>query len=185
MDDYYKKIFYLAQVDKSDCPVGKVERWEAHQKGILHRGFTAILIVENKVIFQKRRHPVFDGYWDISFSSHPIYENDQLQDNKDAILRTLKREWIIKETIKKEEIKYLEKFYYKAKDEQSGLIEHEIDYLYKLDLNFMPNFNRDYAYEIKAIDKDLLKDKNSLKKISKEIKLAPWVKIDDYQRLLT
>lgn len=184
MNDYYQKIFYLAQVDKNDLPIGKIERWEAHQKGILHRGFTAILIVENKVVLQKRRHPVFDGYWDISFSSHPIYENDQLQGEKEAVLKTLEREWFIKETIKEDKIIYLDKFYYQAKDEKSGLIEHEIDYLYLIHINEVPRVNQNYSYDMKMVDKNLLTDVDKQDKILKKFKLVPWVKLSHYQRFL-
>lgn len=184
-DNYYQKTFYLAQVDNNDQILGKIERWEAHKKGILHRGLTAILIFNDQIILQKRRHPVFDSYWDISFSSHPIFINGKIQDSKEAVLMTLKREWITKEEIKKNQIIYLDKFYYQAKDEKSGLIEHEIDYLFLINLKSIPEFNSQYAYEITMIEKNSLKNKKVFKDILKGKKLAPWVKIDHYQRLLT
>lgn len=172
-NDYFKKIFYLVGVDKNDNFLKKVERWKAHKKGILHRGFTVILSYKDKFILQKRKHIVFDNFWDFSFSSHPIFIGDKIQDDKEAILNTLKREWIIDEKINKNDIKFLEKFYYKAVDKKSNFIEHEINYLYFLNLKNLPQFNFEFAYDMKIISKNdyhLFKDLN----------FAPWVKLDKF-----
>lgn len=180
MIDYFKKIIYLAQVDKDDQVLGEVERWQAHQKGILHRGFTVILFFNNRLIFQKRRHLVFDGYWDLSFSSHPIFIDGKLQNDKKAIFSTLKREWIIEEEMIDSSPYFLDKFYYKAKDEKSGLTEHEIDYLYLIKLKKILRENKKYAYELKVVNLDEINKVSSIY----DMNLAPWVDLKKYQRLI-
>lgn len=163
--DYYKKELFLAEVDKDDNVVGKIERWKAHKEGVLHRGFTSILTYKDNVVLQHRKHFSFDGYFDLTFSSHQIFVNDALQTDEDAINKTLKREWNIDATGIKSIPKYLGKFYYKAKDPNSVFTEHEIDYIYVAELKDLPNPNLDFAYGYKLVSK---------KEINNH-KLAPWV----------
>jgi len=54
--DYYKKELFLAEVDKDDNVIGKIERWKAHKEAVLHRGFTTILTHQNKIVLQHRKH---------------------------------------------------------------------------------------------------------------------------------
>ncbi|MEK9169689.1 MAG: hypothetical protein AAB788_03010, partial [Patescibacteria group bacterium] len=144
--DYYQKKLFVAEVDKDDNIVGKIERWQAHKEGILHRGFTMILMYQNKIVLQHRKHPAFDGYSDLTFSSHQIYADNELQTDLEAIYATLKREWNVVESGIVNEPKYLDKFYYKAKDPNSVFTEHEIDYIYLAELKNLPTPNPDFAY---------------------------------------
>src|SRR3989338_11206359 len=126
--DYYKAIQYLAVVDREDNIIGKMEKWEAHKKGVLHRAYTAILQYQDNIILQQRKHPVFDDVYDLSFSSHQIYNKDLLQTNEEALFEGLLREW----NFNKKNIidtKFLGKIYYKSKDEKSEFFDHEIDYI--------------------------------------------------------
>src|SRR3972149_1339879 len=93
--NYYKKRILLAEVDKNDNVVGKIERWEAHKKGILHRGVTTAIFYKDYIICQHRKHPVFNGYLDLTFSTHPFFEKEKLVDMEEAINLSLKREWNI------------------------------------------------------------------------------------------
>lgn len=168
--DYYKAIQFLAVVDREDNIIGKMEKWEAHKKGILHRAYTAILQHEDSIILQHRKHPVFDDVYDLSFSSHQIYQSNSLQTNEEALYEGLLREWSItpKEII---DIKFLNKIYYKAKDEKSEFFDHEIDYIFLIKVNTMPKASLDYAYGQKIINK-----KNLIFEIKKlQLNLAPWV----------
>lgn len=179
--DYYQKKFYLAQVDRNDQLIGPVERWQAHEKGILHRGFTVILTYNNQLLLQQRKHPVFDKKYDLSFSSHPIFVAGQLEPMEEAIFRTLKREWNLNGTdlnrsdLKsglKTGLKYLDKIYYRAADPKSKFVEHEIDHIYLAEINKLPQPNLDFAYGYKLINQ-----KNLPSKIyDLGSKLAPWVK---------
>jgi isopentenyl-diphosphate delta-isomerase len=169
INQYFQEIFYLPQLNREDEVIGKIERWEAHQKGILHCGFTAILFYQDQIVLQRRRHPVFDNFWDISFSSHPIYLKDRFETEEEAIIRSLKREWLLDEKAIEGKINFLTKTYYQAKDEKSGLIEHEIDYWYWINLKKKPTFNPEFAYEIRMINW------NEIDNIFTNLQLAPWV----------
>lgn len=175
--DYYKKRLFLAEVDKKDNIIGKIERWQAHRDGILHRGFTTILTYQNNIVLQHRKHLAFDRYFDLTFSSHQIYINGRLQTDLEAINETLKREWNIDGSGLINEPKFLKKFYYKAKDPQSIFAEHEIDYIYQAELKDPPIPNPDFAYGFKLI-KNFLALEASEKWAKLEIrnfKIAPWV----------
>ena len=163
--DYYKKQLFLAEVDRDDNILGKIERWKAHKEAVLHRGFTAILTYQNKIVLQHRKHLAFDGYFDLTFSSHQIYINEKLQTDLEAIYETLKREWNIDKTGLVSELKFLDKFYYIAKDPNSIFTEHEIDYIYQAELKSLPTPNPDFAYGFELINKQNIEN----------FKMAPWV----------
>ena len=150
--DYYKAVQFLAVVDRKDNIIGKMEKWEAHKKGVLHRGYTAILEFENNIVLQHRKHPVFDGVYDLSFSSHQFYQGERLQTDEEAIYEGLKREWGV-EKFEIRSLKYLNNVYYKEKDKNSEYFEHEIDYIYVGKLNKMPTANPDFAYGQIAVSK--------------------------------
>ncbi len=169
--NYYKEKQYIAAVDKNDQITGKVERWEAHEKGILHRGFTCILIYDNQLILQHRKHPAFDGYFDLSFSSHQIYKAETLQTDQEAILDSLKREWNLTKKDLIKELKFLGKIYYKAKDSGSIYTEHEIDYIYKVDIANLPNPNYEFCYGFYWVNKEKLTNS----KFPPTKIFAPWM----------
>ena len=164
-ESYYKQKIYLAEVDKEDKILGKVERWLAHERGTLHRGFTVILSYQNQIVLQHRKHVAFDGIWDMTFSSHSFYQGDNLTSDLEAITLSLGREWnvglndLVGEPILKGKV------YYQAKDPKSIFTEHEIDYIHTAELKKLPNPNLDYAYGFELIDFDQVKRFN----------LAPWV----------
>ncbi len=169
--DYYKESQYLAQVDINDCITGRVERWLAHEQGILHRGFTVILTYKGSFVLQHRKHPAFNHFFDLTFSSHQLYKKKVLQNDEDAISETLKREWDILPDQLPSRFEFLGKIYYKAKDPESIYTEHEIDYIYKAELNNPPNPNPDFAYGYKLVNKNtiLTQGKNS------SLRFTPWV----------
>lgn len=170
MTNYYRQKQFIASVDKNDNILGQVEKWEAHKKSILHRGFTVILTYHNQYLFQHRKHPVFDGVFDFSFSSHQIYINNLLLSDIDAIYDALSREWNLRKKDLITTPKFLGKIYYKAKDPNSEFAEHEIDFIYIVETKILPTPNLDFAYGF------LLLDKKSLQNSTKSIKIAPWVR---------
>lgn len=167
--DYYSQKQFIASVDRDDNILGQVEKWEAHKKGMLHRAFTAILVYKNQYIFQHRKHPAFDGFFDFSFSSHQIYVNNMLQTDLVALYDGLRREWNIEKKDLVAEPKFLDKIYYKAKDPNSVFTEHEVDYIYIVETKILPTPNLDFAHGF------LVLDKKSLQNSIKSIKIAPWV----------
>lgn len=169
--DYYSQKLFLAKINQEDKILGRIERWKAHEKGVLHRGFTVTLFYNNQVVLQHRKHPVFDHFWDLTFSSHPIYiSNNQLQTMTQAIYQTLKREWHLDKKGLNNKPKFLGKIYYQACDSKTNLIEHEIDYIFSAEVKTKPKPNLKYAYGYKLVDK------SKIRNLKFKINLAPWVK---------
>ena len=92
-DVYCQKELFVAQVDKDDNIIGPVERWLAHKNGILHRGFTLVMIYQNNFVLQQRKHLAFDKTLDLTSSSHQVFKNGDLQSDDEAIYEMLSREW--------------------------------------------------------------------------------------------
>lgn len=180
--NYYKQKQYVAEVNEKDEVVGKVEKWEAHKKGILHRGYTALLMYEDQLILQYRKHPIFDNVFDLSFSSHPVFQNGILQKDEDAVLDGLEREWGIKQHDIQKPPKFIKSFYYKAFDDMGGYYEHEIDYFFSVELNRLPTINTDFAYGLIVLQKAHI---GKLLDVRIRSLLAPWVDKMLHMNILT
>ena len=146
MNNYYCQQQFVVLVDENDQIIGQAEKWQAHKNKLLHRGFTLIMNYDQQTIFQYRRHPVFDKCYDMSFSSHQLISGDKIQSDKEAILMGLKREWNLEEVDLRSELKFISKINYQAHDPNSRYWEHEIDYIYQVELKKLPSVNPEYAY---------------------------------------
>lgn len=166
--DYFSQKIDLIKIDKKDTVKGPVERWQAHKEALLHRGFTCIIKIEDKIVVQKRKHKIFNNVFDLSFSSHPVFVKNKPQTLEEAVKTNLKREWNFKGKIL--DLRFLEKYYYKVQDEQTKFFEHEINYLYLLKLKGEITNNPDFSYGM-----DILTIDNLIKKF-KQFNFAPWVK---------
>jgi len=168
--DYYKQKQIIARVDKKGEIIGKIEKWEAHKKGILHKAFTVALVYKDKFVLQHRKHPAFDGVYDLTISSHQLYLNNNLENTFDATYKTLKREW----DLEKKDILSLKlegAVYYKARDTKSEFIEHEYCEILTVKVKKLPPPVFDYAYGYSLITKkELLNKKSRIYPL-----LAPWV----------
>lgn len=169
--NYYKKEQCIAQVDKKGNILGTVEKWEAHKKGILHKAFSVTLVYKNMYILQHRKHPVFDGVFDVSCSSHQLMKKGKLESDNDAIIKTLKREWKIDESYISK-IENIGVTYYREKDITSKFIEHELCDQFLIKIKKLPEINRTYAYGYSLVTLEELKNKRS--HLWKN--LAPWSK---------
>lgn len=170
----------IARCDKRGNILGPIERWEAHEKGTLHRAFSVVMRYKDLYIVQFRKHPVFDGVLDVTSSSHQIFDvkTNILQNTMEASISTLLREWKMTESdfIGKPKIKG--NVYYKAKDKYSIYTEHEIDDVVEVKVRRIPEPNLEYAYGSSLMTREeLIKNKrvNSI--------LAPWVKAMINKRL--
>ncbi|HRN96723.1 MAG TPA: hypothetical protein PLD54_04715 [Candidatus Levybacteria bacterium] len=170
--DYYKKEQFIAQVDKKGNVLGSIEKWDAHKKGILHKAFSATLIYKDLYVLQHRKHPVFDGVFDLSCSSHQLFKRNTLEPDIDAVLKTLKREWKIDKTNISGKIQNIGVTYYKEKDEKSKYIEHELCDQFLIKLKKLPTINPLYSYGYSLVTLEELKNKRS--RIWNN--LAPWSK---------
>lgn len=170
--DYYDKVQYIAQVNKLGEILGKVEKWEAHKKGILHKAFSVTLQYKDYYIIQHRKHPVFDGVYDLSCSSHPIYKGNKLEEDEDAVIKTLKREWNITKKDIKGRIQNIGVIYYKAKDPKSRYTEHEVCDQFLVQLKTLPKPMLQYSYGYSLVTREEIQKKKS--RIYEN--LAPWSK---------
>ena len=166
-DVYCQKELFVAQVDKDDNIIGPVERWLTHKNGILHRGFTLVMIYQNNFVLQQRKHLAFDKTLDLTSSSHQVFKNGDLQSDDEAIYEMLSREWNLSKNDLKEGLTKKGSVYYKAKDPNSAFTEHEIDYVYSAKLKRLPEPNPDYAYGYELT--------NAPKKFLAKNTPAPWV----------
>ncbi|MEK9178494.1 MAG: hypothetical protein AAB801_01805 [Patescibacteria group bacterium] len=172
MLDYYKQTQIIARVDKTGKVLGKVEKWEAHKKGVLHKGLTIALSYKGQFIIQHRKHPAFDGVFDITSSSHQLFVRGKLQTSLEAVYECLKREWDLTKKDFLTTPKNLGSIYYKAKDSKSIYTEHEICDILVARVKKIPTPNYDFAYGFSLLSKEELSNKNS--RIYEG--LAPWVK---------
>ncbi|KKR50556.1 MAG: Isopentenyl-diphosphate Delta-isomerase [Candidatus Roizmanbacteria bacterium GW2011_GWB1_40_7] len=168
MQNYYDKTIFIPTVSKTGEITGQIERWEAHKKGILHKAFSVALFLENQIILQVRKHPVFDGIIDVTASSHPEMKDGKMEDEKEAVIRCLKREWHVEEK-DIHDLKDLGSVYYRAKDPKSDYIEHEYCTFYVGKIEKMVSPDTEFAYGYSLVDL------NFLKKNPQSFNLAPWV----------
>ncbi len=167
--DHYSKTLYIPEVDRDDKILGKVERWEAHKKGILHRAFDIIVYYKGEIILQHRKHPVYDGFLTFTATSHQYFIDGKFQELIDGVYATLKREW----NIEKEDLsyapKYAGKIYYKSTD--GKYFEHEICHYYVTEVAKLPPVNFEYAYGFSLVPVEKIRNQTfPAAKI-----LAPWV----------
>ena len=168
--DYYTQTITIAKVNDQDEITGEIERWEAHKKGILHRGFTIILTYGNFYVCQLRKHPVFNGVIDFAASSHQIYSEGKIQNINEAITKTLEREWQMKPEDLPTPIKLLGKIQYNSFD--GTYTEHELCHFYHSSVTKLPVFNADFAYGYGLFSRDELKNLTP----PLNTMIAPWVK---------
>jgi len=151
-------------VDENDNPIGKMEKIEAHEKGLLHRAFSVMFVRYDKdnnleVLLQKRASSKYHcgGLWSNTCCSHPL-ENESVLD---AAKRRLPEELgLSQELLENIEFKKIGSFIYKAKL-NNDLTEHEFDHVIlgitpeNSQINFIDSpeiqasLNRDEVSEIK------------------------------------
>lgn len=172
MKNYYDEKQYIEKVDKKGKHLGFIEKWEAHKKGVLHRGFGVILVYKNYYLLQHRRHPAFDAVLDLSSASHQLQKRGDFENLNEAVINSLKREWNIKEEDLRGEIKNLGYVYYKSRDPKSIYTEHEYCDILIVEINKFPKPNLDFAYGYSLATKEELYNKKS--RIFEN--LSPWGK---------
>ena len=111
-------------VDKTDAILGLMAKTEAHEKGVLHRAISIILFNSKKeLLIQQRADEKYHwaGIWSNTVCTHPR----DGESYKAAADRRLHEELSIFT-----ELKEVFDFIYKAKDEESGMTEHELDHVF-------------------------------------------------------
>lgn len=129
------------------------------------------LFYKDNVILQHRKHSAFNGYFDLTCSSHPVVQEGKTQTIEDAVEQTLEREWFLKKNMHSSLMKK-GVFAYKAKDPQSNLIEHEMCYFYTTTIHSLPVPNYEFAYGFSVVNVDVIKNPQW----KGQVLLTPWAK---------
>jgi len=139
-------------VNDKDQEIGKMEKLEAHQKGLLHRAFSIFIFnTKGELLLQKRALHKYHspGLWTNTCCSHPKPNETNLE----AANRRLKEEMGMKA-----DLSHAFHFIYHVEFE-NGLIEHEFDHVFYAYSDEIPKINPDEVHEYKYISNDeLLKD---------------------------
>lgn len=145
---------FIIKVDENDNELGKIEKMQAHQEGVLHRAFSVFIFNEKgELILQKRSDSKYHsgGLWTNTCCSHPEF-GEKLED---AVKRRLKEEMGLACDSKK-----VFQFIYRSKLE-NNLIEHELDHVFFGRTNSFPVLNLEEASEWKYVEMDDLKNEIS------------------------
>ncbi|MEK7559103.1 MAG: hypothetical protein AAB521_02250 [Patescibacteria group bacterium] len=172
MNSYYKQKQIIAKVNRDGKVIGKIDKWEAHRKGILHKALTVALLYKDNFLIQHRKHLAFDGVFDITSSSHQLFKNGKLQSTLEATYETLQREWSLEKNDLSYEPKLKGAIYYKTKDPKSEFTEHELCDILATEVKVLPTPNFDFAYGFSLVKKEEVINKKG--RIYQA--LAPWVK---------
>lgn len=112
---------YVILVDPKGKILGTEEKIAAHKKGLLHRAFSVFLFNnEGKVLLQQRADTKyhFGGLWSNTCCSHQRLEETSEQAAHRRLYEELGFDTAIYEAFT---------FIYRAEDEKTQLIEHELD----------------------------------------------------------
>lgn len=125
-------------VDINDQEIGRMEKLEAHRKGLLHRALSVFIFnSKHELLLQQRALHKYHsaGLWTNTCCSHPRAGEQVI----DAANRRLKEEMGMQATLT-----CAGHFIYKT-DLEHGLIEHELDYVFFGNTNTEPILNNDEA----------------------------------------
>ncbi|MAG35384.1 MAG: hypothetical protein CL878_03935 [Dehalococcoidia bacterium] len=91
----------LIVVNPADEVVGYAARSKCHQgQGKRHRAITVLLFNETgKLLLQKRKSPLWDGYWDLTGATHPLHYPDHDESCEEAGARFLATEWGVRASL--------------------------------------------------------------------------------------
>jgi isopentenyl-diphosphate delta-isomerase len=137
-------------VDVHDNAIGTMEKLEAHEKGMLHRAFSILLVNEQgEMLLQQRALEKYHspGLWTNACCSHPRPEEETIN----AATRRLKEELGMSLALTK-----IFQFTYHAELED-GLIEHEFDHVFLGITNENPIINLTEVMSYKWINLTELK----------------------------
>lgn len=157
---------YVILVNQDDKAIGKLEKMEAHKRGVLHRAFSVFLFnSNNELLIQQRADEKYHtpGLWSNTCCSHPA-PNETLEE---AVHRKLKQEMGITTRVEKKFV-----FTYKS-PVNDNLIENEVDHIYAGKYNDVPVPNPDEVKSWRYV---------SLQELRKEISeneknFTPWFKL--------
>jgi isopentenyl-diphosphate delta-isomerase len=137
-------------VDEQGNELGLMGKTEAHEKGLLHKAISVIIFnSKGEMLIQQRAFSKYHwaGIWSNTCCSHPRAG----ESFADAAKRRLKEELGITTALKQEFF-----FTYQAKDEKSGLTEHEYDWVFTGTFDEAFEYNKHEINDIKWMSKEAL-----------------------------
>lgn len=141
-------------VNEKDEETGRMEKYTAHQKGLLHRAFSIFIFnSKGEMLLQKRAEKKYHsgGLWTNTCCSHPKPGEEIL----DSAMRRLKEEMGFQTPLKK-----IFEFTYRAGFD-NGLTEHEFDHVFAGEYNGLITVDQkeisDYCYKEMSDIKESLK----------------------------
>lgn len=137
-------------VDSKDNPIGSMEKYEAHHKGLLHRAFSILLFnSRGQLMLQQRAATKYHsaGLWSNTCCSHPQSDESLIS----AVKRRLQHEMGIEVRIQS-----LYQFIYRF-EFSPDLIEHEFDHVFFGETDAEPIINKEEASSWRWISWEELK----------------------------
>jgi isopentenyl-diphosphate Delta-isomerase len=110
-------------VDMDDCPIGEMEKMEAHRRGVLHRAISVFVFDRHgQMLLQQRAAAKYHspGLWTNTCCSHPRPDEPV----QSAAARRLKEEMGMTCSLERRF-----SFVYRT-DFDDGLVEHELDHVF-------------------------------------------------------
>ena len=134
-------------VDKNDRPAGRMEKMEAHEKGILHRAFSVFIFNDrNEIMLQQRALSKYHspGLWTNTCCSHPREGEKTIGAAHRRMVEEMGFDCDFEEAFD---------FIYKS-DVGQGLTEHELDHVFIGHSNEQPKINPDEVNDWKYMSMD-------------------------------
>lgn len=141
---------YVILVDENDNPIGKMEKIEAHEKGLLHRAFSVFIFNEkDELLLQQRALNKYHtpGLWTNTCCSHQKEGETHIEAGKRRLHEEMGFSVPLKEIMS---------FTYKAPF-ANGLTEHEYDHVLIGHYNDNPKPNPDEVADYKWRSLDYIK----------------------------
>ncbi|MEM7162347.1 MAG: isopentenyl-diphosphate Delta-isomerase [Bacteroidota bacterium] len=157
---------YVILVDRDDRPLGKMEKMEAHEKGLLHRAFSIFLFNKKaELMLQQRAYSKYHsgGLWTNTCCSHPRADEEL----ESATSRRLQEELGISAEVTK-----AFSFIYRAELDKK-LIEHEFDHVFLGEFDGIPVLNKEEVADFRYISKKELEEELA----QNPDKFTEWFKI--------
>ncbi|MGE8429424.1 MAG: isopentenyl-diphosphate Delta-isomerase [Sphingobacterium sp.] len=158
-------------VDSTDNMIGSMEKYEAHEKGLLHRAFSVFLFNDqDELLLQQRALSKYHcgGLWTNSCCSHQRLGESNVEAAKRRLMEEL--------GITAMDLQDTFSFVYKAQFD-NGLTEHEFDYVLFGKFNGTPEFNEEEVAATKYLNQQEIQDE--IQKAPEQF--TPWFKLI-YQR---
>ena len=169
------ELEYVILVDENDQEIGKMEKQEAHEKGLLHRAFSVFVFNENKeLLLQQRALTKYHsaGLWTNTCCSHPRIGETIEQAAHRRLMEEMGFDC---------DLSTKTSFIYKAAFE-NGLTEHEFDHVlvgsFNGEINFNPTEVKNFKWiALEELQVDLLQNNQNY---------TAWFKIifDNFQKSL-